>query len=76
MKNCKGCKYADWNRTKAGALHPSGDGHCTYPWSLPPLPASMFWVGHGPPRPNGGFISRKREHSAHCTYYVRAEVKP
>ena len=30
MKNCTDCKYADWQRTAAGKLHPSGDGECTY----------------------------------------------
>lgn len=27
---CDGCKYAEWQLTKNGRLHPSGDGKCTY----------------------------------------------
>jgi hypothetical protein len=70
MKNCTDCKYALWNRTAAGKLHPSGDGDCRYPWKLPALPAAMHWIG-SPPKPWGGSINRKREHEEHCTYWAR-----
>lgn len=39
MKTCKGCKYADWRKTKAGKLHPTGDGKCAYEYKVPQLPA-------------------------------------
>lgn len=35
MKNCTNCKHAQWNKTAAGRLHPSGDGRCGYPVQLP-----------------------------------------
>lgn len=70
MRTCKDCKYADWKRTKTGALHPSGEGRCRYPWKMPPLPASMFWSGVEP-TVSGGMIFRNREFVDHCPYYVR-----
>lgn len=27
---CEGCRWAEWSRTAAGRLHPSGDGRCTW----------------------------------------------
>lgn len=70
MKNCTHCKYAEWQRTAAGKLHPSGDGKCEYPWKMPPLPQSMYWIGRNPPTPNGRHISRKTELKDHCAYYA------
>ena len=72
MKSCLHCKYADWRRRDGGNLHPSGDGVCKYPWTLPPIPASMYWVCEKEPRPDGGFISRKTELRDHCVYFGRA----
>ena len=72
MKSCLNCKYADWRRTGAGRLHPSGDGRCQYPWKTPPLPASMYWIQIGGPMPAGGHISRKSELKEHCAYFGRA----
>ena len=69
MKSCKGCKYADWRRTSSGRLHPSGDGECRYPYKVPALPASMYWMGPTP-SPCGGFINRRLELKEHCRYYV------
>lgn len=71
MKSCIDCKYADWQKTKAGKLHPSGDGRCKYQWITPRLPASMYWVGMCDPQPSGGHISRKEELKDHCVYFVR-----
>ena len=72
MKTCIGCKCADWYRTKAGKLHPSGEGRCTYPWAMPPLPQSMHWVGRdGSPVPYGGYISRREVSADDCVYYGR-----
>ena len=70
---CLGCTYANWNRTATGRLHPSGDGRCAYPWKMPPLPMSMYWLGQSPPRPLGGNISRKEELGDHCAYFLRKE---
>jgi hypothetical protein len=69
MKNCTDCKWAQWRRTKAGKLHPSGDGSCAYPFKMPPLPQSMYWLST--PKPCGGGINRKQELNDHCAYYAR-----
>ena len=73
MKTCNGCKYAEWHKTKGGRLHPSGDGRCTFPWKMPPLPACKYFIG-GVMAPVGGSINRKEEFKDHCTYY-QAESK-
>jgi len=72
MKKCTECKYATWKTTTVGKLHPSGDGKCAYPWKLPPLPASMYWVT--PPVPNGRHINRREELKDHCTYWARKDT--
>ena len=69
MKNCMGCKFAEWKKTDAGKLHPSGDGKCTYDFNTPALPACMYWVGTITPSPEGGHINRRTEHKNHCPYY-------
>jgi hypothetical protein len=71
MKNCTDCKYAEWRRTKSGALHPSGDGKCTFEYKLPPLPASRTWLTR--PFASSGFISRREELLDHCPCYARGE---
>jgi hypothetical protein len=69
MKNCTHCKHANWDRTAAGRLHPSGDGRCIYPLKFPVLPSAFYFLS--PIRPCGGTINRKREHDEHCAYYAR-----
>jgi len=71
MKNCTDCKHAEWERTKAGRLHPSGDGRCKYPYKVPPLPAAMYWWGSGRPMISGGHINRREELPEHCPYFER-----
>lgn len=68
MKQCIGCKHAKWNRTSNGRLHPSGEGRCTYPWVMNPLPAAFYMLS---PHINGGGIDRKREvkNAPLCTLY-------
>lgn len=75
MKNCTKCKYAKWDRTKTGRLHPSGDGRCEYPYKMLELPASFYWVGPMSSRgyiykPSGGSINRQEELAHHCIYYT------
>lgn len=74
MKNCTHCKHAEWLRTAAGKLHPSGDGRCRYPWKMPALPASMYWIGGRSDSPCGGHINRRKELKDHCVYYSRKEA--
>ena len=69
MKDCTHCRFADWKRTKAGKLHPSGDGLCKYQYSVHELPASMQWVGGIAPKPIGGQISRKQQLDRHCSAF-------
>ena len=71
MRTCNGCKYADWKRTNAGRLHPSGDGKCTYEWKTPQLAQSMYFASFEPPMVIVVSISRKRELPDHCAYFVR-----
>jgi hypothetical protein len=70
MKNCQGCKFAKWDRTDSGRLHPSGDGRCTYEWKSPPIPACSHWMGHEP-KPYGVHINRRQDNKEHCVYYQR-----
>lgn len=70
MKNCTGCKYAEWDRDKLGRLHKSGYGKCAYPYKVPPLPASMYWLGKLAPKPLGGAICRLNDLEEHCPYFV------
>jgi hypothetical protein len=72
MKNCTDCKHAQWRRTKAGSLHPSGDGRCGYPYKLPPLPAAMKWRTYmGPVEPVNFPINRRVDLPDHCVYWSR-----
>lgn len=62
MGTCDNCIYAEWERTKAGRLHPNGHGLCTYLMAHPldvRLPAAFSWFNMSPPDPNGGWIKRK-----------------
>ena len=70
MKDCTHCKYAEWERTKNGALHPKGDGRCTYTVKIPPLPASQYWA-YADPKIAGGAINRRLHLPAHCVYYEK-----
>jgi len=67
MKNCNGCEFANWKRTKAGRLHPSGVGHCTYQVPEPELPASMYWVSKR--FLCGGSINRRKTFEKDCPTY-------
>jgi hypothetical protein len=58
---CLTCKHAVWRKTKAGRLHPDGDGKCMYIVPIPALPAAMWWGywGRVDPSISGGAISRR-----------------
>jgi len=71
MKNCTHCKYAKWQRTTKGALHPSGDGRCGFEYKLPPLPACMYWISVQ--IPSGGSINRREDMKDHCVYFTRED---
>ena len=72
MKNCTGCKWAEWQLTKAGKLHPSGNGMCKKIVKFPALPIAFFWPGWNgspAPSPSGGYINRRQDHNDPCPYY-------
>lgn len=35
---CIGCRFAEWERTKNGKLHPNKLGHCTWGSKMSPMP--------------------------------------
>ena len=71
MKTCKDCIYADWYKTVAGKLHPSGDGRCTYEYKLRALPPAFRWMST--PYTVGGQINRREERNDHCIYFEKGE---
>ena len=71
MKNCTDCKWALWDTTATGRLHPGGGGVCKYPYKIPELPQAFYWMYRGAPEPLGGHINRRTELQDHCTYYAR-----
>lgn len=71
MKNCTHCKYAEWRKTDAGKLHPSGDGRCLFEYKAPPIPAAFYYASMSPPRLVGGSINRRKELDDHCAYFLR-----
>lgn len=73
MKNCTNCKHANWAKTAAGKMHPSGDGKCTYPYKVPELPEAFYWIGQKP-SPGGGMINRRRDLDDHCSYFKRHDA--
>ena len=71
---CDKCKWANWNRTKTGRLHPDKSGRCTYKIAVPELPAAFDWgyLSYGrktPIEPSGGYIERGEELKNNCVYY-------
>jgi len=68
MKNCTKCKHAEWGKTQAGRLHPSGDGWCKKEIQIPQLPSSMYWLAK--PCFSSGHINRRKDLKDHCVYYI------
>lgn len=76
MKTCNECKYAEWERTKLGRLHPNKQGKCTFPPPrVPALPPAFYWSTFSRPEPKGGHITRGREMHEHCAYWTRKGPK-
>jgi len=58
---CLTCRFAEWKRTEAGRLHPSGEGRCAWKFEPPPMSAAWWWGWHCDPTPGklkGGWIRR------------------
>ena len=70
MNTCVGYKYAMWDKTKSGFLHPQGRGHCVFPIVIPVLPEAYYWIG-SQPRPCGGRINRKTPLRNECAHYTK-----
>lgn len=84
---CDKCKWANWNRTKNGRLHPDKGGRCTKEVVIPELPLAFHYLGSypvprvncGPHKPSwlysGGFIYRGKKHNNICVYYEEEQSK-
>lgn len=73
MTNCTYCKWAVWDRTESGRLHPSGDGRCGFQIKMPVVPVAFYHV-HGKQLHDyycGGWINRRVELKEHCPCYER-----
>jgi hypothetical protein len=74
MKTCLGCKFAEWDWTKTGRLHPSGDGECIIRVKTPQLPNAFYTFGtNNNLTLLGGHINRRHEYKTHCPYYQGPE---
>lgn len=82
MADCKDCKFASWQRTTTGRLHPSGDGRCTWQgWTEWKMAAAFYYIGcrdmRSVPTPDGGHINRKTPIKAsECQVFQPAEAQP
>ena len=68
---CMNCKYAEWERTKSGRLHPDKSGKCSCVVTLPPVPNSTatFHYRHDDDTPlvvRGGWIWRNEKTGQDC----------
>jgi hypothetical protein len=69
--SCNNCKYADWEKTKNGSLHPNKQGKCKFVWTPPPLPKAYSFPGfNGYPSPSGGWIDRGAKACKDCPCFV------
>lgn len=68
---CDDCKFASWERTSNGRLHPGKSGRCTrlsiHPLDMT-LPAAFYWVSMATPSPSGGWIERGAELKSDCDF--------
>lgn len=58
---CVTCRFAEWDRTKLGRLHPNGQGRCSAPSPvIPKLSAAFWWSTFSRTEPTilGGIIER------------------
>lgn len=61
---CLTCKLAEWQKTIAGRLHPSGDGKCGWKPPFIPISAAFRWTPwsnarNQPETFGGGYIGRR-----------------
>lgn len=75
---CEGCKFANWERTSNGRLHPSGMGKCEWQKTFRVAGSYTGSIGHaygGPLVAWGSTICRKKgdEFPDRCDVFQRAE---
>lgn len=77
MNKCLTCRFADWNKTKTGKLHPDGLGRCTVKIPELVIPKVYYWIGfgHGQPRPCGGGIDRREKDDRDCPTYKKKVIR-
>lgn len=70
---CNGCKFAEWERTASGRLHPQKQGRCTYLKQHPikiSLPAAFYfgtiWNRDVTLQIGGGWIERDYDYTHDC----------
>lgn len=67
---CDTCRFADWNKTANGRLHPGKQGKCTWTAPVYPIPkaVSYSWAGGGKPpvEQHGRYISRDQHMHLNC----------
>lgn len=67
---CTECKHAVWERTKAGRLHPSGDGECTFEVEVR-LPKAKYLIGGL--ALGGGLVNRRSDKWTECPCFEANE---
>lgn len=70
---CDDCKFAKWNRTTSGRLHPNKMGRCEWVF-LPPLVPKAYRFAYGKPgeypNPSGGYIERGATYTDNCACFT------
>lgn len=72
MKNCNGCKWAEWDKPKSGSLHPDGQGYCRYPVKIPDLPNGVEWASINYYHTG---ISKNKDFDKDCKFYEHIKMK-
>lgn len=76
FNRCMDCKFAAWNRTQAGRLHPNGTGRCTWTKAIA-LPAAISADDQARILRliNGSRWIERKAHLARCDTFVRADLQ-
>jgi hypothetical protein len=69
-RSCDTCRFAEWQKTANGRLHPGKQGKCTWQAPVYPIPkaVSYGWQGGGKPpvEHHGRYISRDKYMHKDC----------
>ncbi len=58
--NCLTCKFAEWDKTANGRLHPNKQGQCKYEIPKIIIPKAFYFFSSGDQKPCGGYIYRDK----------------